>query len=161
ITCVNLANLTLARVSARHRELVIRTALGATRWRLVRQLTTEGLLLAGLGGGAGLLLAFYGIDLLIALSPATLPRTPQIFRDFRALGFTFALSLLAGAIFGLIPAWQATRVNLDEELKENGRGAGGGARQSRARRALVVSEVALSVTLLIGAGLLVKSFLRL
>jgi len=161
ITCVNLANLTLARVSARHRELVIRTALGAPRRRLVSLLATEGLLLAGLGGGVGLSLAYYGVDLLITFSPASLPRTAEVALDFRALAFTFTLSLLAGSIFGMIPAWQATRVNLNEGLKENGRGAGSGARHSRARRALVVSEIALSVALLVGAGLLVRSFLRL
>jgi putative ABC transport system permease protein len=161
ITCVNLANLALARATARQREMAIRTALGATRRRLIQQLATEGLLLAGLGGGLGLLLAFYGIDLLLALSPATLPRAAEVGVDFRVLGFTFTLALLAGMIFGLAPAWQATRVNLNESLKEGGRGSGGGARASRARNLLVVSEIALSLVLLAGAGLLVKSFLRL
>ena len=160
MTCVNLANLALARAAARHREMAIRTALGATRWRLVRQLVTESLLLAGLGGVAGLLLARNGIDLLLALSPASLPRAAEVSVDFRVLGFTLALALLAGLIFGLAPAWQATRVSLNAELKESGRGAGG-ERQSRARSLLVVSEIALSLVLLVGAGLLVKSFLRL
>jgi putative ABC transport system permease protein len=161
ITCVNLANLALVRASGRHKEMAIRLALGATRQRLVQQLVTENMLLALLGGGVGLLLAFYGIPLLLALSPADLPRVAEVGVDFRVLGFTLALSLLAGVIFGLAPAWQSTRVDLNETLKESGRGPGGGARASRARNLLVVSEIALSVVLLAGAGLLVKSFLRL
>jgi predicted permease len=162
ITCVNLANLALARAAGRQREMAIRTALGATRRRLIQQLATESLLLALIGGGAGLLLAFYGIDLLLAVSrPANLPRAAEVGVDFRVLGFTLALSLLAGVIFGLAPAWQATRVNLNDALKESGRGTGGGARQSRARNLLVISEIALSLVLLAGAGLLIKSFLRL
>ena len=161
ITCVNLANLALARAAARHREMAIRTALGATRRRLIQQLATESLLLALIGGGAGLLLAIYGIDLLLAVSPASLPRAAEVGVDFRVLGFTLALSLLAGVISGLAPAWQTTVVNLNDALKESGRGTGGGARQSRARNLLVISEIALSLVLLAGAGLLVKSFLRL
>jgi putative ABC transport system permease protein len=161
MTCVNLGNLALARSAARHREMVIRTALGATRRRLVQQLATESLLLAVLGGGLGLLMACYGIDLLLVLSPATLPRAAEVDVDVRVLGFTLALSLLAGAIFGLAPAWQATRLNLNDALKESARGGAGGTRQSRTRGLLVVSEIALSLVLLVGAGVLVNSFLRL
>src|SRR5262245_48514820 len=161
ITCVNLANLALLRAAGRRREMAIRSALGATRRSLIQQLATESMLLALLSGVAGLLLAFYSIPLLLALSPASLPRTAEVGIDFRVLGFTLALSLLAGVIFGLAPAWQATRVSLNEELKENGRSSADGARQSRARGLLVITEIALSLVLLVGAGLLVKSFLRL
>jgi putative ABC transport system permease protein len=160
MTCVNLANLALARAATRHREMAIRTALGATRARLIRQLATESLLLAGLGGITGLLLARYGIDLLLALSPASLPRAAEVGVDFRVLGFTLALSLLAGMIFGLAPALRAMRVNVNEELRENGRGTGG-VRLGLSRRLLVISEIALSLVLLTGAGLLTKSLLRL
>jgi putative ABC transport system permease protein len=161
IASVNLANLTLARASARRREMAVRAAVGATPWRLVRQLATESLLLALLGGSLGLLLAWYGTDLLLAISPAGLPRMAEVGLDLRVVWFALGVSLLAGTIFGTGPAFQAARVNLEEELKGSRRGSSPGARQRRARGLLVVSEVGLSLVLLVGAGLLVRSFFRL
>jgi putative ABC transport system permease protein len=159
ISCVNLAGLALVRATARQQEFAIRTAVGATGPRLVRQLATESLLLAGAGGGAGVLLAMWTIPLLLAVGPRSLPRAVEVGVDVPVLGFALAITLVTAVLFGLAPAWRATRVNLGEALKEDGRGASGGARRQRARRLLVVSEIALSVVLLTGAGLLVRSFL--
>ncbi|MGH9837909.1 MAG: ABC transporter permease [Blastocatellia bacterium] len=166
MACANLANLLLARATARHREIAIRAALGATRFRLVRQMLTESLLLAMAGGALGVLLALFGSDALLAFSPADLPRVgeagiaPIALIDGRMLLFSLALSLLAGLVFGLAPAWQATKTDLNIELKEGGRGGSSGA-ANRLRNALVVAEVALALTLLVGAGLFIKSFTRL
>jgi putative ABC transport system permease protein len=160
IACANLANLLLARATSRHKEIAIRAALGATRSRLVRQMLTESLLLAVAGGALGLLLAMWGSSFLIALSPADLPRAGEVVIDGRMLLFSLALSLLAGIIFGLAPALHTTRTNLNAELKESGRGGSSDA-SSGLRHAMVVAEVALSLALLIGAGLLIKSFSRL
>ncbi|HJQ25183.1 MAG TPA: ABC transporter permease [Blastocatellia bacterium] len=161
IACVNVANLMLARATTREREMAVRAALGAGRLRLVRQLLTESLLVAVLGGAAGLLLAGWLIDALIALGPSQLPRLQAVKVDWQILGFTLALTLLTGLLFGLVPAWQGAKLNLNELLKEGGRGGSGGARQRRLRNVLVAAEVALALVLMIGAGLLLRSFVKL
>ncbi|HEV2915195.1 MAG TPA: ABC transporter permease [Pyrinomonadaceae bacterium] len=160
IACANVANLLLARSSTRQREMAIRTALGASRLRVIRQLLTESVLLSVLGGALGLLIALWATDLLIGLSGGEIPRLSAISIDARMLGFTAAVSLLTGIIFGLAPALEASRPDLNVSLKEGGRVATGRGRQ-RFRQALIVSEVALSLVLLIGAGLMMKSFWRL
>jgi putative ABC transport system permease protein len=161
IACANVANLLLARATVRQREVAIRSALGAGRWRIVRQLLTESALLSLLGGAVGLLLAKWGMDALIGASPATIPRLGEVSLDWRVLGAAFGVSLVTGVIFGLLPALQAANPHLNEALKEGGRGSADTARGKRVRSALVVAEVALALTLLIGAGLLLRSFARL
>ena len=161
IACSNIANLLLARASARHKEIAIRRALGASGSRLVKQLLTESVLLACIGGALGLVLAAWGVDLLLALSPANLPRAHEAGIDGRVLGFTLGLSLAVGLIFGLAPALQGSRADLNEELKAGGRGTSTSPRRNRVRSLLVVSEVALAVVLVVSAGLFVKSFARL
>jgi putative ABC transport system permease protein len=161
IAAVNVANLTLAQSAARAREISIRTALGAGRWRIIRLLLTESLLLALTGGALGTFVAVWGVDLLVKLAPEDIPRLEQIGIDGRALGWTALVSLLTGVICGLRPAWQSSRLNLNDLIREGGRGVTEGAGQRRWRSSLVVVEMALAVTLLAGAGLLLKSLWRL
>ncbi len=165
IACSNVANLLFARATGRQKEIAIRTALGASRARLIRQLLTESTLLGLFGGAWGVALAFWGLDFLRPLTPAyglgAIPRLDSAQIDFRVLAFALTMSLFTGILFGLAPAFQATRADLNESLKESGRSSDGGRRGGRLRDLLVVTQVALALTLLIGAGLLMRSFFKL
>ncbi len=158
IGCVNLANLLLARSSGRRREIAIRLALGAGRWRLMAQLLTESVLLSVISGLVALLTVVLFKNSILALAPASLPRLSEVHISAGVLFFAFMISIVTGLLFGLAPAVQAGNPNQVESLREGGRGSGAGRRHTQVSRVLVISEVALSLILLAGAGLLLRSF---
>jgi putative ABC transport system permease protein len=161
IACANVANLLLARAAVRQKEIALRLALGASRSRLMRQFLTESVLLSAFGGAVGLLLSFQGLAVLARFTPQDIPHGQEIAIDGKVLIFTMVVSLLTGLIFGLAPATQTANFNVNDTLKEGGRDSGAGSRGNRVRGLLVTCEVAVSFVLLIGAGLLINSFIRL
>jgi putative ABC transport system permease protein len=161
IACANVANLLLARAAGRHREISIRTAIGASRARIVRQLLIESVVLSVIAGACGLLIATWGVAGLLAIAPKQIPRVDTVRVDGTVLAFSAILSILTGIVFGLAPALAASKTDLTESLKEGSRGSTEGRRRNRIRNTLVAAEIALSVLLLTGAGLLLRSFVRL
>lgn len=161
IACANVAHLLLARAAARQKEIAIRSSLGASPGRVLRQLLTESVLLSVAGGALAMLLAWCGLQLLVALHPASIARLDEVHLDTRALWFTAALSILTGVLFGLLPAWRSSRPRLAEALNEGGRSGSAGRAHRRFHNALVVAEVAIAVVLLSGAGLMIRSFEKL
>lgn len=159
IACANVANLLLARAATRTKEVAVRCALGAGRWQIIRGLLTESMVLGLAGSAFGLIFAVWGIDLMVAAIPIELPYWLRISLDWRVLTFAIAAGLLSSVLFGLVPAWQASKPELVDSLKEGGRSGVGGAKGRRVRNGLVVVEVALALALLIGAGLMLRSFL--
>ena len=161
IACANIINLMLVRSAARHREIAVRAALGAGRMRLLRQLLTESITLSVIGGAAGILVGSWGVNALLALNPIPIPQHNDIGVDMTVLAFTLIASVVTGIVFGLAPAWQMLRVDLHSALKEGGRGAVAESGQRRLSSLLVITEMAMAMVLLIGAGLLLRSFAHL
>jgi len=161
IACANVSSLLLARAAAREREIAVRTAIGASPWRIARQLLTESVLLALIGGGIGVALAVWGTNLLLAASPENLLDLRSIPIDWRVLAFAAGATLLAGLLFGFLPSYISAHSGISETLKEGGRGSSAGKRRRLARSAFVVAQMCLALVLLAGSGLLIRSFVRL